>query len=354
MASIHLQAFSLVYFLLLLTCTSTSFLNHDEEECLALFQFKQITLRHNYDSAAGFLNGSGSDCCLWEGVYCSSNKGHVIELDWSQSSLSGIINSNSTLFKLVHLQLRQLISLDLSGNPLKLHSSGLEYLLKNMTRLEYLDLSRVDLSSSVPRFLANFSSLKSIRLGDCQLQDEFPSAIFHLPKLKYLSMRNNFNLTGFLPEFHNNTLLEFLNLRNTGFAGVIPESIGNLNLLYFLSFESCNFSGRIPASLPNLTQLTHLSLYENEFTGPIPSLESLSKLTFLVLGYSNVVIEGVYDWVSKLTKLNTLILDSMNIQGEILPHLANLTKLSVVSMVDNFIFGRIPSSFMNLKLVFEF
>ncbi|MFS7983918.1 putative leucine-rich repeat-containing, plant-type, leucine-rich repeat domain superfamily [Helianthus anomalus] len=107
MASIHLQAFSLVYFLLLLTCTA-SFLNHDEEECLALFQFKRTILRHNYDSAAGFLNGSGSDCCLWDGVYCSSNKGHVIELDWSQSSLSGIINSNSTLFKLLHLQVLNL------------------------------------------------------------------------------------------------------------------------------------------------------------------------------------------------------------------------------------------------------
>ncbi|KAJ0733399.1 putative leucine-rich repeat-containing, plant-type, leucine-rich repeat domain superfamily [Helianthus annuus] len=111
MASIRLQlqAFSLVYFLLL-TCTA-SFLNH-HEECLALFQFKQTILRLNYDSAAaGFLNGSGSDCCLWEGVVCSSNKGHVIELDWSQSSLSGIINSNSTLFKLLHLQV-----LDLSMN----------------------------------------------------------------------------------------------------------------------------------------------------------------------------------------------------------------------------------------------
>ncbi|KAJ0733405.1 putative leucine-rich repeat domain superfamily [Helianthus annuus] len=358
MASIHLQAFSLVYFLLLLTCTSTSFLNHDDEEC----------------------------------VYCSSNKGHVIELDWSESSLSGIINSNSTLFKLVHLQvlnlsmnnfvesqipheiaclkqlrsldlsysgfygripneisqLTQLISLDISGNPLKLHSSGLGYLLKNMTRLEYLDLSEVDLSSSVPRFLANFSSLRSIGLRDCQLQDEFPSAIFHLPKLKHLSLAKNLKLTGLLPEFHNNTLLENLNLFQTGFSGVIPESIGNLNLLYFLSFDGCNFSGRIPASLTNLTQLTHLSLYENEFTGHVPSLASLSKLTVLALGYINVVMEGVYDWVNKLTKLNTLILDGMNIQGEILPHLANLTKLSVVSMAENFIFGRIPSSFMNL------
>ncbi|KAJ0733429.1 putative leucine-rich repeat domain superfamily [Helianthus annuus] len=251
MASIHLQlqAFSLVYFLLLLTSTTSS-LNHDEEECLALFQFKQTILRHNYDSAAGFLIGSGSDCCLWEGVLCSSNKGHVIELDWSESSLSGIINSNSTLFKLLHLQvldlsmnnfvesqipseiahlkqlrslnlsysgfyglipneisqLTQLISLDISGNPLKLHSSGLGYLLKNMTRLEYLDLSEVNLSSSVPRFLANFSSLRSIGLRDCQLQDEFPSAIFHLPKLKHLSLAKNLKLTGLLPEFHNNTL----------------------------------------------------------------------------------------------------------------------------------------------------
>ncbi|KAI3675119.1 hypothetical protein L1987_84703 [Smallanthus sonchifolius] len=326
--------------LVVLTC-SVSLLSH-HEECLALFEFKQ-TILHQNSYAGGFQkldswrkirsNTSDSDCCLFDGVVCS-NTGRVIALDWSGSSLSGVINSTSTLFKLVHLQmlylsmnnfveshipseiarlkqlrsldlsysgfngqipneishLVQLSSLDLSGNPLKLRSIGLEYLLQNMTRLENLHLSAVDISSSIPRFLANFSSLRSIILAGCQLQDELPSAIFHLPKLKYLNIRNNSNLTGFLPEFHNNTLLELLSLFSTGFNGIIPESISNLNHLKVLDLERCYFTGRIPGSLPNLTQLTYLSLYDNKFIGQVPSLASLLKLTALGLGHNSLEI----------------------------------------------------------------
>ncbi|KAJ0500403.1 putative leucine-rich repeat domain superfamily [Helianthus annuus] len=371
MASIVFQTISLVYLLVIPICTS-SLLSHDEE-CLALFHFKQTVLHQKYNGAGG-------------------NTGHVIGLDWSGSSLSGIINSNSTLFKLVHLQvlnlsmnnfvesqipreiagLRQLRSLDLSncgfngqipkeisqliqlslldlsGNPLRLQSPGLEYLLKNMTRLQHLHLSEVDLSSSVPNFLANFSSLKSIELGACQLQDEFPSAIFQLQKLIHLNIENNPNLTGSLPLFHNNSLLEHLSLALTGFTGTVPKSISNLNHLTYLDLQMCYFSGPIPGSLPNLTELTHLSLSKNEFTGVVPSLASLSKLTFLALGQNNFKKWCAYGWINKLTKLDVLRLSSMNIQDEILPYLANLTKLTFVSLDRNLIFGRIPTSLMNL------
>ncbi|KAI3675116.1 hypothetical protein L1987_84700 [Smallanthus sonchifolius] len=392
MASFVLQTISLAYLLVLLTCTA-SLLSHDEE-CLALFEFKQTILHQNSD-AAGFQtirsNTSDSDCCLSDGVVCS-NTGHVIGLDWSGSSLSGVINSTSTLFRLGHLQmlnlsmnnfvesqipseivrlkqlrsldlsysgfngqipneistLAQLSSLDLSGNPLKLRSIGLEYLLQNMTRLENLHLSGVDVSSSVPHFLANFSSLRSIILPDCQLQDEFPSAIFHLPKLKHLVIANNSNLTGFLPEFPNNTVLEFLSVFSTGFTGIVPESISNLKHLEVLALQRCYFSGRIPGSLPNLTQLTYLSLSGNELTGLVPSLASLSRLNLLALGDNSFDIGSTYSWINKLIKLNELHLNRMNMRSEILPYLANLTKLITVSMEGNFIFGRIPSSFMNL------
>ncbi|KAJ0873983.1 putative non-specific serine/threonine protein kinase [Helianthus annuus] len=393
MAFIVLRPFFLLCLLVLLTCTA-SLLSHDEE-CLALFQFKQTIHHQNYD-ADGFQkfeswsNTSNSDCCLSDGVVCS--KGHVIGIDWSGRNLTGVINSSSTLFELAHLQilnlsmnnfvesrippeiarlkqlrhldlsysgfnghipnefshLMLLSSLDLSRNPLKLQNPGLEYLLKNMTSLEFLDLSGVDISSSVPRFLANFSSLRHIELRDCQLRDEFPSAVFHLPKLKHLSMGNNSNLTGFLPEFHNTSLLEKLYLFSTGFAGIIPESISNLNHLKVLSLQSCHFSGHIPGSLHNLTQLTYLGLAENELAGLVPSLVSLSKVTILDLAYNKFEKGSMYGWINKLTNLNELYLDSMNIHDEILPYLANLTKLSIVSMSQNFIFGSIPSSFTNL------
>ncbi|KAK1406992.1 hypothetical protein QVD17_38602 [Tagetes erecta] len=402
-----MQTIFSIYVLLLLTCT-TSLLSHDQE-CLALFEFKQTFLHQNhaYNFDANWLHKfdswrtirsntsdntlSGFDCCLWDGVVCS-NKGHVIELDLSGSSLTGVINSSSTLFMLVHLQmlnlsmnnfyesqipseiaclnqlrsldlsnsgfnglipnkishLRQLTWLDLSMNPLKLQSHGFEYLSRNMTRLEVLYLSGVDLSSSISSFLVNFSSLSYVELIDCQLQDEFQSAIFLLPKLKYLSMRNNSNLTGSMPEFYNTTLLKGLDLSLTGFTGTIPESISNLNHLEYLDLQECYFSGHIPGLLPNLTQITYLNLYGNKLTGIVPSLASLSKLTTLNLGFNGFEIGLTYAWINKLTMLNELYINTMNIHEEILPYLANLTKLSIVAVEENFISGPIPSSFMNL------
>ncbi|XP_071721066.1 receptor-like protein 49 [Rutidosis leptorrhynchoides] len=401
---------SFVYLSVLITSTassssSSSLITHDQE-CTALFQFKQSFLHQDYTTTSfNWLQKLGSwrrprpsnrntlnndsDCCLWDGVVCSSSEGHVTELDLSQSSIHGPITSNNTLFNLVHLQklnlsmnnfvesqipseigrlkqlksldlsdsgfsgdvpneisyLTQLSLLDLSYNSLKLQTPSL---LQNLTRLEELNLEKVNISSPVPRFLANFSSLMSIKFGDCQLQGEFPSAILHLPKLKHLRLALNPDLTGSLPAFRNDTLLEYLDLYTTGFFGMIPDSISNLNHLVSLNLDNSFFSGSIPGSLSNLTQLTLLSLSKNNFTGPVPSLGSLSILRSLNLSENNFERSSEYGWIGKLTNLEHLNVDAMNIYQEILPFLANLTKLGVVSMARNFIPGSIPSSFMNL------
>ncbi|XP_071721243.1 receptor-like protein 7 [Rutidosis leptorrhynchoides] len=398
---------SFVYLLLLvflITPTASSWLISHDEECLALFQFKQTILHQNYTTSfhgglqkldswrrptISNMSDHGSfDCCFWDGVVCSNNDRHVIELDLSESSIHGAIKSNSTLFNLVHLQkldlsmnnfaesqipseiarlkqlrslnlsdsgfsgeipyeishLNQLSLLDLSLNSLKLQTPSL---FRNLTRLDTLHLTRVNISSSLPHFLANFSSLTSISFRDCHLQGEFPAAILHLPKLKYLSLALNPDLTGSLPEFRNNTLLEYLNLFTTGFYGKIPESISNLNNLVFFVLADSYFSGSIPSSLSNLTQLNSLGLRKNNFTGTIPSLVSLSKLKIMEFSY-NDFDNGPDNWIGEMTNLEELYLDGMNIHQEIPPYLANLTKLSAVSMAGNHIFGRIPSSFMNL------
>ncbi|KAI3769502.1 hypothetical protein L6452_00608 [Arctium lappa] len=223
----------------------------------------------------------------------------------------------------------------------KKRMATLEKLVQNLTGLEELRLSGVDISSSVPHFLANFSSLRSINLRNCSLQNEFPIAILQLPKLKFLDVAFNTNLTDFLPEFQNSSLLEYLHLYSTGLSGIIPKSIMNLNRLISLSLSNCSFLGIIPGSLANMTQLTHLDLAHNEFIGVVPSLVSLTKLTVLDLS-------GLPDWLGKLTNLNKLRLYGMNLYGEIPPFLANLTKLSIVEMPKNSLFGHIPSSCMNL------
>ncbi|KAD7117657.1 hypothetical protein E3N88_04925 [Mikania micrantha] len=392
--------FSFICLLLIRICIA-SLLRH-EHECLALFEFKQSILDQSHASfnVGGFqkldswrkitsnASDHDSDCCLWDGVLCSK-KGHVIGLDLSQSSLRGPLKSNSSLFNLVHLQmlnlsindfvgsqipsqiayLKQLRSLDLSSssfsghipieishlmkltlldlswNSLKLRGHSLESLLQNLTRLEELSLSGVDISSFIPPFLANFSSLKSIDLEDCSLRGEFPSQIFYLTKLKFLSIAENRILIGFIPEFLNNSLLEHVDLYATNFAGSLPQSISKLQYLEYLFLFECNFSGCIPRSLSNMTRLTFLALGQDELMGVDPSLPR--RLSFPV-GLEVCEKRSMHDWIVKLTKLELLVLIRINIYDEILPALANLTKLSTVIMRSNFISGRIPSSFMNL------
>ncbi|PRQ32168.1 putative leucine-rich repeat-containing, plant-type, leucine-rich repeat domain, L [Rosa chinensis] len=52
-----------------------------------------------------------SNCCSWDGVECDKDTGHVVGLYLRSSCLFGSLNSNSSLFQLVHLQ-----KLDLSDN----------------------------------------------------------------------------------------------------------------------------------------------------------------------------------------------------------------------------------------------
>ncbi|KAM3199174.1 hypothetical protein P3L10_031534 [Capsicum annuum] len=51
------------------------------------------------------------DCCSWDGVICDETSGRVIELDLSFSQLVGVIDYNSILFQLSHLQRLNLLSI---------------------------------------------------------------------------------------------------------------------------------------------------------------------------------------------------------------------------------------------------
>ncbi|KAD7117640.1 hypothetical protein E3N88_04908 [Mikania micrantha] len=395
-----MQTISFIYLLIIRICIA-SLLRH-EHECLALFEFKQSILDQSHASfnVGGFqkldswrkitsnASDHDSDCCLWDGLLCSK-KGHVIGLDLSQSSLRGPLKSNSSLFNLVHLQmlnlsmndfvgsqipsqiayLKQLRSLDLSNssfsghipieishlmklnlldlswNSLKLRGHSLGCLVQNFTRLEELHLSGVDTSSFIPPFLANFSSLKSIDLGNCSLRGEFPSQIFYLPKLKFLSIARNPILTGFIPKFLNISLLEHVDLFATSFAGSLPQSISKLKYLEYLSLYECQFSGCIPCSLSNMTRLTFLALGQDVLIGVYPLYPR--RLSYPV-GLEVCEKRRMHDLIVKLTKLESLILININIYDEILPALANLTELNTVVMKSNLISGRVPSSFMNL------
>ncbi|KAM3730466.1 hypothetical protein ACB098_12G089900 [Castanea mollissima] len=345
--------------------------------------------------ASWALEGNNNDCCSWDGVECDEFTGHVIGLDLNSSCLYGSINSNSSLFHLVHLrrlnladndfnnsqipstisnlsklthldlsfsvfasqiplevsQLSQLSSLNLGENShLELKKPSLKSLVENLTSLEKLDLSGVKIISMVPTILANFSSLTFLSLSECRLHGEFPVGIFKLPNLRVLEVWNNEGLIGHLPDFQWSSTLERMDLSNTKFSGKLPASIGNLGSLTTISIWGCNFSGFIPSSLGNLTRLNSLDLSYNTFEGCIPSsFGNLIQLSLIFLS-SNKFTGPIPLDLANLTKLTILLLDNNEFGGQIPSSIFNLTNLEFLDLSDNYFSGTVEfDKFVKLK-----
>jgi Leucine-rich repeat (LRR) protein len=166
---------------------------------------------------------------------------------------------------------------------LQLKELSLTSLVGNLTGLKHLDLSGVNISSTVPNIVANLSTLRSLHLQTCEMRGEFPIGIFMLPNLRVLNVNDNKDLTGSLPDFQYwSSPLEEINLAVTSFSGKLPSSMGNLRSLIYLDLLDCNFSGNIPSSIGNLTNLMMLNLKNNSLAGNIPSsIGNLIQLAFV-------------------------------------------------------------------------
>ncbi|CAL8174396.1 unnamed protein product [Prunus armeniaca] len=356
------------------------------EECFALLLFKRSFSID--ESASGEPlscakveswtehGGERSNCCSWDGVECNEDSSHVIGLDLRSSCLYGSINSNSTLFHLIHLQrldlsdndfdgseipsrlghdltsltylnlsnsaffgqipseiskLSKLSTLDLTSysSHLKLTKGNLRSLVQNLTNIKKLHLSGVDIYSTVPDILVNASSLTSLQLDNCGLYGEFPVGIFHLPNLEVLYVSSNSDLTGYFPTFNKSNVFKKLDVADTNFSGQLPTSLGNLHSLIVFAISGCNFHPNVPSSFGNLTQLSYLSM---------SSFNDVSK----------AVLSVSFPWVGKLTKLYHLSLGDTNIEGEFPSFVSNLTQLEFLNLAANEISGQIPSWFMKL------
>ncbi|KAH0708099.1 hypothetical protein KY290_009600 [Solanum tuberosum] len=299
------------------------------------------------------------DCCSWDGVVCDDITGHVIELDLSCSGLVGTIDSNSSLFQLSHLQrldlssnnfsnshispefskfsslthldlsrsgfsgqipyevshLSKLHSLRLSYNFLRLGPQNFEMLLQNLTQLRELDLTDINISSTIP---LNFSShLTTLRLRYTGLYGIIPESIFHLPNLETLHLGYNSELNGYFPKtkWNSSASLILLDLGSCNLRGPIPESLSNLTRIEYLDLQYNSLIGTIPPGMLSLPSLNTIDLRFNHLSGPLEDFKSNSLIWIYLEG--NQLQGHLPHSIQNLVNLSGLILSFNNFSGRV-------------------------------------
>ena len=224
--------------------------------------------------------GSDEPIGEWYGVAADGITGYVRYLDLSRNNLSGSIPAEIG-------NLNNLTVLNLDSNNL---SGSIPAEIGNLDNLTYLYLGFNNLSGSIPAEIGNLDNLKCLYLGFNNLSGSIPAEIGNLINLTVLNLYYN-NLSGSIPaEIIRNLInLTVLELGSNNLSGSIPAEIGNLNNLTSLSLNHNNLSGSIPAEIGNLTNLTDLVLSNNNLSGSIPAeISNLTNLTHLYLYYNNL------------------------------------------------------------------
>ncbi|KAF8042107.1 hypothetical protein BT93_A0648 [Corymbia citriodora subsp. variegata] len=216
--------------------------------------------------------------------------------------------------------------------------------LMSLANSSVIQLDFKNLSTTVPSFLANFSSLKTLSLWSCGLQGEFPQEVFQLQTLQNLIVSKNELLRVSVPDFPKDSSLETLALWGTNISRRIPDSIGNLRKLLTLDLSGCSLSQITSVGWEDLLNLEILDLRNNSLEGDIPpTLFILPRLLVILLSsnrfngqliiYPNVSSCQLQSLHLGRNLLYTLSLSHNNFSGsiniDVLWGLGNLTDLDL-------------------------
>ncbi|KAK2976084.1 hypothetical protein RJ640_009516 [Escallonia rubra] len=193
-----------------------------------------------------------------------------------------------------------------------------------------------------------------ISLDNKSLSGQIWPSISVLRSLSSLVITSNLITGNLPPELNNCSSLKVLNVSGNSMNGSIPD-LSDLINLEILDLSSNYFSGGFPNWVGKLTKLVSLVLNDNDYDeGEIPnSLGNLKNLTWLNFGGSNLrgqIPESVFE----LQKLETLDLSSNQISGNFPKGICKLLKLNKIELFKNNLTGDIPPEFANLTLLQEF
>ncbi|RYQ97645.1 hypothetical protein Ahy_B08g093724 [Arachis hypogaea] len=237
-------------------------------------------------------------------------------LDFSQNSLSlivplrklenlvelnlevAIVKDWLSMTKKLYLAVMNLVYLDLSRNQIT--GSIPESLQPRTPNLRSLLLNDNFMNGSLPSSLGNLKFLSKFDVSNNKLSGKIPSTIWNLSSLEWLHLNNNKfqeKLPSFLSNMKNLILLDVgenqrsvnLDLSNNFLSGSIPTGISFLSKLVGLNFSYNNLSGKIPERIGDMRSLESIDLSHNHLSGAIPrSMIDLNFLSHLNLSYNNL------------------------------------------------------------------
>ncbi|CAL5432218.1 unnamed protein product [Camellia sinensis] len=333
--------------------------------------------------------------CNWQGVSCGRQHQRVTLINLSSLALVGSVSpqiGNLTFLrridlgnnsfhgkipqeigKLFRLQYLQLVNNSFQGEfPINLiHCSNLRVIhmggnnlggkiptdLGSLSNLSYLILAANHLTGAIPHSIGNLSNLHTLSLPYNNLDGSIPTQLGQLSKLEYPQLSAN-NLSGMVPtSLYNISSIYFFSINKNQLHGILPLDLGlTLPNLPGFYVSSNQFYGQIPSSIANATRLVQIGFTNNSFTGPMPmNLGTLYALESFVASDNSLGTNQRNELMSFLTSLfncsslTQLDLATNHFKG-LLPHsIANLsTKITWLTLQDNYIFGSIPLGIGNL------
>ncbi|CAH8359173.1 unnamed protein product [Eruca vesicaria subsp. sativa] len=340
-----------------------------EKERKALLELKQylISREEEFDYVLPtWTYDTESDCCIWERVKCNRTSKRVTEISFGELYLK----ENSLLnLSLLH-PFEDVRSLNLSWNGFNGLFDDVEGYksLGRLRNLEILDLTFNRFNNSIFPFLNSATSLKTLSLGNNNLDGPFPAEeLKDLTNLELLDLSvNRFQGPLEVQDLSALRMLKSLDLSWNRFYGEIGlqgyNSLRNLEILYlhgnglnnsvfpflnsvtslktlFLRYN--NLDGPFPAEeLKDLTNLELLDLSRNKFNGSIPIrvLPTLRNLKALDLS-------GICD----MKNMQELDLSRNKLVGQFPLCLTGLTELQVLDLSSNQLTGKVPSTLGSLK-----
>ncbi|KAK2393725.1 calmodulin-binding receptor kinase CaMRLK [Trifolium repens] len=167
--------------------------------------------------------------------------------------------------------------------------------LRNMTNLQFLDLSGNFLQGQIPNwFWRSFSSLSTVNLSN----NRFGGSIAMTTKTKPISQNGSFfssslqNLNLSHNRFTNQVQVSFFhNLKILDLShnnlNTLPYGFQNVTKLNYLDLSNCNIKGNIKP-ISYLKSLSSLNLSNNSLNGSFPlDFPSLNNLKFLNISNNN-------------------------------------------------------------------